>query len=103
MSAEHDNHGMSVANWTGVGVIILGSVIMSLAVIQDARPLFIVGLPRSGTTLVDRIVSSHSGVSSRGETSDLAMALMHCAGPPPCRTDRRPRGLLHTPTPAAWR
>lgn len=43
MSAEHDNHGMSVANWTGVGLIILGSVIMSLAVIQDARPLFIVG------------------------------------------------------------
>ena len=48
---------------------------------DDPRPLFIVGLPRSGTTLVDRIVSSHSGVASRGETSDLAMALMHCAGP----------------------
>ncbi len=43
MSAEHDNHGQSVANWTGVGVILLGAVIMSLAVIQDARPLFVVG------------------------------------------------------------
>ena len=48
---------------------------------DDPRPLFIVGLPRSGTTLVDRIISSHSGVASRGETSDLAMALVHSAGP----------------------
>ena len=47
----------------------------------DTRPLFIVGLPRSGTTLVDRILSSHSAVHSRGETSDLAMALVHTAGP----------------------
>lgn len=42
----------------------------------DARPVFVVGLPRSGTTLVDRILSSHPAVHSRGETSDLAMALM---------------------------
>lgn len=47
---------------------------------DDARPLFVIGLPRSGTTLVDRILSSHSAVASRGETSDLAMALVHCAG-----------------------
>lgn len=47
----------------------------------DPRPLFVVGLPRSGTTLVDRILSSHPQVLSRGETTDLALALMHCAGP----------------------
>ena len=47
----------------------------------DERPLFIVGLPRSGTTLVDRILSSHSAVLSRGETSDFAMALVRAAGP----------------------
>ena len=42
----------------------------------DERPVFILGLPRSGTTLVDRILSSHSDVSSRGETSDFAKALL---------------------------
>ncbi len=46
----------------------------------DARPLFIVGLPRSGTTLVDRILSSHSAVASRGESSDLAAAVTQIAG-----------------------
>ena len=47
---------------------------------EDARPLFIVGLPRSGTTLVDRILSSHGAVLSRGETSDMAVAMVKCAG-----------------------
>ncbi len=31
------------------------------------RPLFIVGMPRSGTTLVDRILAAHSQVRSLGE------------------------------------
>ncbi len=47
----------------------------------DARPLFVVGLPRSGTTLVDRILGSHGTVSSRGESSDLAQAVVRVAGP----------------------
>ena len=44
------------------------------------RPLFILGLPRSGTTLVDRIVSAHSGVDSLGEHSSLALAVQRLAG-----------------------
>jgi tetratricopeptide (TPR) repeat protein len=39
-------------------------------------PIFVLGLPRSGTTVVDRILSSHSQVTSLGETPDVAMALM---------------------------
>ncbi|MBI1329719.1 MAG: tetratricopeptide repeat protein [Alphaproteobacteria bacterium] len=45
-----------------------------------ARPIFVLGLPRSGTTLVDRILSSHSTVESRGESTDFALSLVTLAG-----------------------
>jgi tetratricopeptide (TPR) repeat protein len=38
-------------------------------------PIFIVGMPRSGTTLVDRIVSSHPAVRSAGELHTFGHAL----------------------------
>lgn len=34
-------------------------------------PIFIIGLPRSGSTLVEQILSSHSGVFAAGEISDI--------------------------------
>ncbi len=46
------------------------------------RPLFIVGLPRTGTTLVDRILSSHPDVKSAGELSDFALLVKRAAGTP---------------------
>ena len=42
---------------------------------RDA-PVFIVGLPRSGTTLVDRILGSHSKVHSAGELDHFALAIV---------------------------
>jgi tetratricopeptide (TPR) repeat protein len=39
------------------------------------RPIFIVGLPRSGTTLVERIIGSHSQVHSAGELPALSEAI----------------------------
>ena len=44
---------------------------------DSERPVFILGLPRSGTTLIDRIISSHSQVSSLGEHNMLPLALMN--------------------------
>jgi tetratricopeptide (TPR) repeat protein len=44
---------------------------------DETGPVFVIGLPRSGTTLVDRILSSHSKVDSLGEINDFAYALMH--------------------------
>jgi tetratricopeptide (TPR) repeat protein len=39
---------------------------------QTSAPIFIVGLPRTGTTLVDRILSSHRDVVSGGELNTFA-------------------------------
>jgi tetratricopeptide (TPR) repeat protein len=39
------------------------------------KPIFIVGLPRSGTTLVDRILGSHSAVHCAGELPILSETL----------------------------
>jgi hypothetical protein len=44
------------------------------------RPIFVVGMPRTGTTLVERILSSHSEVSSAGETNHFALAMRKAAG-----------------------
>lgn len=38
----------------------------------DPRPIFILGMPRSGTTLVEQILASHSAVAPGGERRDLA-------------------------------
>ncbi|HOP21403.1 MAG TPA: sulfotransferase [Gammaproteobacteria bacterium] len=41
------------------------------------RPIFIVGLPRSGTTLLDRIITSHSDVKAAGELKQLNKCVQH--------------------------
>jgi len=48
----------------------------SAAAPATAAPIFIVGLPRSGSTLVERILSSHSMVSSAGELKAFAVAIV---------------------------
>jgi tetratricopeptide (TPR) repeat protein len=43
-------------------------------------PIFIIGQPRTGSTLIDRIVSSHSLVHSAGEPVQLAMSMRAFTG-----------------------
>ncbi len=45
------------------------------ASVDSSRFVFIVGLPRSGTTLVDRLLTGLSGVRSNGETDNFERAL----------------------------
>ena len=48
---------------------------------HDTRePIFIVGMPRSGTTLVDRILSSHPDVQSAGELHHFGVAWKQAMG-----------------------
>jgi len=53
------------------------------------EPIFIVGMPRSGTTLAERIISSHPAVYAAGELQNFAMALQRASG------QRAP--LMHSP------
>jgi tetratricopeptide (TPR) repeat protein len=46
---------------------------------SSGEPIFIVGLPRSGTTLVERILGSHSQVLAAGELNHFAAALVAAA------------------------
>ena len=53
---------------------------MPVADDSGKAPIFVVGLPRTGTTLTERIVSSHSQVVSVGETQFLQMVLRRESG-----------------------
>ncbi len=39
---------------------------------QSTRPVFIVGMPRSGTSLVEQVISSHPEVVAAGELEDIS-------------------------------
>ena len=43
---------------------------------ESERPVFIVGMPRSGTTLVEQILSSHPEVYGAGELGDIRLAMI---------------------------
>ncbi len=53
--------------------------------LPDERPVFVVGLPRSGTTLTEQILASHPDIAGLGELPDmrkLAQTLGYGSGPP---------------------
>jgi len=50
--------------------------------LADARPLFIVGMPRSGTTLVEQILASHPNVVALGEVDHFRDAVLDVVGAP---------------------
>lgn len=63
------------------------------------EPIFIVGLPRSGTTLVERILGSHSSVFSAGELNDFSQAIVDAViGPAASRAMPRPELVARSAT-----
>lgn len=48
----------------------------------DTSPIFVIGQPRTGTTLVERIITSHSQVHSAGELQQFAISLRRMVNVP---------------------
>ncbi len=46
------------------------------------QPIFVIGMPRSGTTLIERIIASHRAVASGGELPDFSLLLKRASGSP---------------------
>ncbi|KFN49022.1 tetratricopeptide repeat-containing sulfotransferase family protein [Arenimonas composti] len=47
---------------------------------HSREPIFVIGMPRSGTTLVERILSSHPAVQSCGELQNFGVAFKRASG-----------------------
>ena len=48
--------------------------------LQDETPIFVMGMPRSGTTLVEQILASHPQVFGAGELNDMAQIAFDLPG-----------------------
>ena len=46
----------------------------------NAAPIFVLGQPRTGTTLIERIIGSHSQVHSAGELQQFSLAIRRLSG-----------------------
>ncbi|MCG8433186.1 MAG: sulfotransferase, partial [Gammaproteobacteria bacterium] len=49
---------------------------------DSSEPIFLVGMPRTGTTLVERILSSHHDVFAAGELDDFAVCIKRATATP---------------------
>jgi tetratricopeptide (TPR) repeat protein len=76
------------AHWAIDGLPVAGTVPGS------DTPIFVIGMPRTGTTLVDRILSSHPDVESAGELQAMPLAIKAAAA-------TRTRSVLDPETVAA--
>ncbi|HSY07710.1 MAG TPA: sulfotransferase [Steroidobacteraceae bacterium] len=67
---------------------------------ESAEPIFIVGLPRAGSTLVDQILASHSRVEGTQELAEIPRMVLELQGRDPDLDNPRYPGVLADLTPA---
>ena len=84
-NAEHKrklgyDFAQDAAIFDAVEALFTGSALAPGAGDPDPSPIFIIGMPRTGTTLVDRILSSHREVQSAGELQAMPLAVKRLAG-----------------------
>lgn len=75
-SAAHTEETQKlIASWQGE--------LSPVAANSSYRPVFILGMPRSGTSLVEQVLSAHPEIGSAGETTVVAQAIreLGCASP----------------------
>jgi len=69
----------------------------------DPDPIFIVGLPRSGSTLIEQILASHSRVEGTQELADIPRIVIDLQGRDPDLNDPRYPGSIAALAPSALR
>ena len=62
--------------------------------VADRAPIFVLGLPRSGSTLIEQILSSHSRVEGTQELPDIQRIVLDLQGRDPDPDDPRYPGVL---------
>ncbi|HUZ73951.1 MAG TPA: tetratricopeptide repeat protein [Stellaceae bacterium] len=74
----YDEAGMNRA-FEQTQTLITASAIRGMAGLGNTSsvPIFVIGMPRSGTTLVEQIVASHPVVFGAGERADFLEAIQH--------------------------
>jgi len=70
---------------------------------HDLGPIFIVGLPRSGSTLIEQILASHSQVDGAGELPEIPCIVQRLEGPRPVPINPRYPDCLEKFSPEEFR
>jgi len=70
---------------------------------KSPEPIFIVGLPRAGSTLIEQILASHSRVEGTHELGEIPRMVLGLQGPQPDFDSPRYPGVLSELTPEDFR
>ena len=70
--------------------------------VPDPDPIFIVGLPRSGSTLIEQILASHSLVEGTYELAEIPRIVLELQGDQPDPDDPRYPGVLNQLAPEVF-